>query len=178
MIKVKVVELEEYIKAIEKQLDNYTESKQALFYEYQNASSYWNDTKKNQLYEKIDEDKVNFQKWQQMLQFQLNIYKTMVNDYKVMGKTILCNLDAKDSIMIKLNNCINELNKIISSYEQLNVSFYPRKGKLYMEKQKLQNNVLKMKKVNTDIKNKFDKVAKIENKVTTTRGKFPLLKVE
>ena len=86
---------------------------------YNDLSNYWKDNNTELFFEKINLNKKNVQKNLQDLKDVLALYKEIYNKYKSIGINIECNLDNKNIVINKIDDCIKLIDNIKSKYLSL-----------------------------------------------------------
>lgn len=149
-----------------------------LFMSLKGAKIYWNDETSSKFFESLEKEKLINQKEIISISNKIEIFTYIYTKYSELGKKIKCNLNKKETIINKLNQCLKQLYDVINSYKYLDSYFSNEKYILYNEQKNLANyyNILLESKEN--IIKIYKKIEEIEVQVSNKMSKLEILKIE
>ena len=141
MISIDVKNIGYNISKLNKTIEEYESTYLNLFNTTNSIQTLWTGVVAENYFEEINHDKLETQKLIEKIKNRQELYKYIYDSYKELGNKINCNLNAKDEIITKINNCINTSKEILKIYESIDIT------KNYKEKEKIQKHQETTKKI-------------------------------
>ncbi len=178
MVEVDIKELEEQLNELNQVIQDYEYYSNQIYHEFQNVSFHWNDHRKQKLFLFVDTEKKKSQQIITDLKQQYQIYLQTYKNYCEIGKKIQCNLDAKEFVLRKIDLVINQVEEILTRYDNLgDLSFFRFREKIYNEKEILRNQLEILYEIRKIVKEKYAQIERIESKTQQELSKNTILKI-
>ena len=180
MLKINIEDIASEVFRLKKLIEEYEENYIKLFMELSDASFLWKeDAHAKAFFNDIKYEKATEQEYYLSLLKMYEIFEYINKKYQGIGKKIAVSIEQRDNILAKFNTCIEQTSEIISYYKSLDTSFCPT------EKQLINNQILRLKNLNTKyknsktkVKNLIDKIIDIEKEVKNKMSKVSIAKVD
>lgn len=179
MLEVNVDNLKSEIDKISRLIDEYESISMNLFYKLNDSCVNWQDGNSIKFLEKIDNDKKENLLYLDTLNQKKQLYGLIYDKYSQIGKKVCINLNSKGIIVGIINDCCNQINKILYCFDMVKTDFYyPERQNILNQEynvQELRNNLIQIK---DEILRLFDKIASIESEINARIKKIETLGIQ
>ncbi len=172
-MEINVSNLEKDSEKLIKSIDNFSNNILNIYNELKWANGCWSDYHSRLFFTNVESEKTKVNNTYEELTQLSEIYKTIVAQYKNIGNKIQVNLENKDIIITKFNSFQDEINELISLYNDLDLSFCKDisikisnqkeellkiKENLTLSKEKIKETLVKIEEIEKDINLKLSKI--------------------
>lgn len=156
-------------------LDDYEDIYLNLYNEISSVSFFWQDKNEMRYLDEINTEKQKSKNAILELNNIKDIYNYLLTNYQEIGNNIKCNMDAKDSIISRINTYLLKLNNIIALYNSLDLSFCTSViPMINSEKQILNNEKKNVQRIKESLQQNFNKIETIEKTINLKISKINL----
>lgn len=178
MIEVNIPTLKESILEYKEILKKIEENNADIIYNFEQLSKYWQDERINKLKTNFNIEKQKIINLESNIKTQLSIYNELETNYIKLGNKIKCNLNSKSTVLLKVDNIISIINKIITQYNNLgDISFYPRSYIIYNQKKDIYNILQDYKTIRKNITDTYNTIEEIEKNVSEKLNAITIEKI-
>lgn len=180
MININVKDLNNEIVKMDNLIDDYNDVYLNLFNSINFLQNYWKGSTADRYFYNVIEEKVETEKLLNEIKLQYNIYLYIYDNYKNIGNKIRCNLDSKETIINKINNCIEKTKEIINMYTVIidDYNDYEEKNRLIKLKDRMKNVLSKYETSKKTIKETYGKIEDIEQEINKKLAKIDFMFIE
>ena len=165
------VELDKYNNLITKYENAYLN----LYHELNSASLYWNDGNSPKFFENVDSEKNKVSNSILELKSVRDVYFYIAESYEKLGNRISFDLKYQDSIINKFNLYIDKLDKIITLYNELDLTFCAEEANLLRtELDKLDHMKYSVTALKEKVRKIFMQIEEIEKEVHSRLSKIDI----
>lgn len=173
MININTKNINSEIVSLNKLIEDYNTNYLNLFNNINQIQSSWIGETAEKYFDQINQDKMNTEKLLNQIKSEEEIYKYIYNSYKELGSSIKCNLNAKEELINKVNNCIDKSTEILNIYQSINTSkAYEERDSIIKKRENTKKVLNKYKEVKENIKKVYQKIEEIEQEVNTRIDKI------
>lgn len=165
-VEINLKNTEALLLELSKTYKEYYENINGLFLTLRNANNYWHDGNATKFFASLEQEKLKNQKEVINISNKIEILRYIYSKYIELGKEIKCNLDNKDKVINKINQCINITSQLIKNYNSLNMYFAYEKYSLYNEKSKLNSCYNNLVTIKEKVNKTYKKIEEIETEVS------------
>ncbi len=180
MITIKIDYLKKEISQLEKLIEEYQINYRYLYKELSETFFSW----KEDRHAKAFFDVIKIKKTSEInhynsIVYLYRVFKYIYDNYSKFGNEVNIDLQERDNILEKYNNCISGTNDLITLYSHLDTSFCPE------ERQLIVNQINKLKEIKESYtaskertKEAFDRISKIEKEVKKRIASLEISEIE
>lgn len=166
MINIDVKEMNNKIIELNNIIDDYNLTYLNLFNSINQLSESWIGNDATIFFTCMEKEKTETTELINRMKYQKEIYKYIYESYREIGNKIKCNLDAKDTIFSKVDNCIDKTKEIINLYQNINITkSYDEKESINKKYESTKRILNKYEKVKENIKKVYIKIEEIEHEI-------------
>lgn len=178
MISVNVGELNNHILELNRIIDDYNLTYLNLFNSINQLSDSWVGDMATNFFSSMEKEKNETLEIINRIKKEKEIYKYIYDSYKTLGKKIKCNLDAKEIIVTKIDNCIDKTKEINMIYQSIDVTKnYDERDSIVKKKQDMIKVLDIFNKIKNNIKTTYSKIEEIEREVSRKLDNIEYIKV-
>lgn len=156
-------------------LEDYEANYLNLYHILASSSLFWQDPHAARFFNNVDFEKIKVKSSIEELTSIKNVYEYLLTKYKSLGNKFSFKLENYESVLSKIDQYINEMQVIITCYNNLNLDFCGNEvSDLYSQKNKLVNMVNKASQVKEKTKKVFVEIQSIENEVNLRLSKIKI----
>lgn len=171
-MEIKVKEIKNELETLSKLIDNYEFTYLNMHNEVKNASFSWNDSYSVEFFEDVDKKKINISTMIDEIKSMYNIYSYIVDKYKILGNNLKLNLENKDIILKKIENCLNQIESIEKAYGNLDLSFCNHlSNEVNNQLKNIKISKEKLKKYNEKLKETINYIEETEKEINLKTSK-------
>ena len=127
-MKVNINNLKDEVEAFNRLLSKYEESYLNYYNMISSFSFYWQDYNSKRFFDAAKIEKLSYEQVLNDLKDVKNVYSYIIDKYSTFGRKISINLDAKNKIMDRFDDYIDEMSSIIRRFYNLDLSFCPNEA--------------------------------------------------
>lgn len=173
-MKIVVKDLENLNNALKEKTNQYKDNITDYYRHIEQVRYDWYDDNSERFYQDVPSDRNNDFKIIDEMNKISKVYDYLIDNYKSIGKTIYFNPSKKDDILSLLDEMIETVNKIISNYNNIGISNYSERGRLYNQQNSFINIREKIKYLKRELKRDMKKINEIE---TNSKTKFKNIQI-
>lgn len=179
MVEINIRSLNENITELNNIISEYNENCLNLFNIMKNLTTFWHDKNAKNFYDKLQIEEKNTNKIIKEIENKKNIYKYIYEEYNNLGNKIKCNLESKDIIISKIDNCISKLTEILNIFKCIDItSAYKGRAKIIKKQKKIEQLLIDYEDSKTKIKNFFNKIEQLEQSVNSKIENIENIKID
>jgi len=164
---------------LEKELESYENNNLNLHNELLQIMDYWQDPFSVSLKKELQKYKLEENEINKSLKEMLNIYDFVIKQFSQIGNKIEYNLDNRDLINQKFDNCKEKIKKIISLYNSLNIDATDSLCFLIEKEKIVFNSMLKQtNEIQNSFKDKLNEIKELEDKINSKTNKINIKKIK
>lgn len=107
MVEINIKEIGNIISVLDDNLKNYNDNNIELMNTIKSTKDYWKGNEYSKYIELLNDKNYNMSKKMDIVRKKCNLYKFIYNEYKDYGNKIEIEVDSKEKMLNKINNCIN-----------------------------------------------------------------------
>lgn len=163
---VNVDRLKETITKLSDAIEKYENNYLNYYKEIEQLKLYWSSNNVNSFFKVIDlEKKDTSSLYYDLIEYK-NIYSYIAKKFSYFGNCIIFNLEYYDKLINDFNNYLDEQKKIISYYQNLDLSFCnDESDKIKKQYNILKNNLFVIIDIKSNVKTKLNKIETIEKSI-------------
>lgn len=166
MINIDVKEMNNKIIELNNTIDEYNLTYLNLFNSINQLSESWISNNATNFFACMEHEKIETEELINSMKSQKDIYKYIYENYREIGNKVKCNLDAKDTIFTKVDNCIYKTKEIINLYQDINITKnYEEKESINKKYESTKKVLNKYKCIKENIKRIYGKIEEIEHEI-------------
>lgn len=179
MIEINVKDLNENVTELNNIILSYQESDLNLFNMMKNLTLFWQDNHAKIFFDQLEKEQISRSQLIKEIQKRKDIYQYIYNEYHHFGNKIKCNLDAKDVVINKIDNCIQKTKEIIELFNQIDITKnYKGREKIIKDREKMVNILTDYENSKIEIKKFFDQIEKIEQEINLKKENLDNVKID
>ena len=151
---VRVDRLREELNNYNNILNKYEDLKLKFYSELKHISTLWEDGNTPKFFDKVDTERLDCEEIIKNMKSVYEVYYYIVKSYETIGNEISFDLSKRDTVMVKFDNCINELEYIINIYDNMDLTYIEERDRYLNQRKSLDET----KKELIDYKEKIDKI--------------------
>lgn len=177
MISIDVVEINDKVVELKKIIEDYNLVYLNLFNNINQLSESWIGSDASKFFTSIEKEKRESSELIERLKIQKDIYKYLYESYKEIGNKIKCNLDVKDVVIAKINNCIDKTKELCNLYKSIIIlNNYEEKENIQINYKYTIHVLNKYNELKENIKNTYTRIEEIEQEVNKKLENIEIIK--
>ena len=167
LIEIDVDKIKELAQNYEWIIKSIEDNNDKIIDNFNEINTIWKDENQRRFIESFNTERARIMRLENNVKQQLEIYRILEKNYKVLGRKIKCNLANKRIIEERIIHIISQLNTIIYRYNTIgDTSFYPGAFKIYNQRTQIINCRNSLENIKNSISERFQIIENIEKTIS------------